>query len=98
MIAAPSSRLRRAHRLAQGVQSAITTLEAALNEDDAFDPRSARSTIRLHLSDIGEARFLPLLMSSLTEHAPGVRVESTPFAHDEITLALDSGTPWTLRS
>jgi DNA-binding transcriptional LysR family regulator len=31
-------------------------------------------------------------MSSLNECAPGVRVESTPFAHDQIALALDSGT------
>ncbi|MCR5867938.1 MAG: LysR family transcriptional regulator [Aquincola tertiaricarbonis] len=81
----------RAQRLAHAVQSAIATLEAALNEENAFDPRAAQLTIRLHLSDIGEARFLPLLMSSLSEKAPGVRVESTPLAHADIPLALDSG-------
>ena len=82
----------RAHRLEHAVHSALATLEAALSEDEDFDATTARSTIRLHLSDIGEARFLPLLMSSLNECAPGVRVESTPFAHDQIALALDSGT------
>ena len=81
----------RAHRLAHGVQSAIATLEAALNEQESFDPRSARSTLRLHLSDIGEARFLPQLIGALTEEAPGMRVESRPFPHEEIALALDSG-------
>jgi DNA-binding transcriptional LysR family regulator len=81
----------RAQRLAHGVQAAIAMLEAALNEDEAFDPRQARSTLRLHLSDIGEARFLPQLMAALSEQAPGVRVESRPLAHDEISLALDSG-------
>lgn len=81
----------RAQRLAHGVQAAIATLEAALNEDEAFDPRSARSTLRLHLSDIGEARFLPQLMAALTEQAPGMRVESRPMPHDEIALALDTG-------
>lgn len=81
----------RAHRLAHGVQSAIATLEAALNEQESFDPRSARSTLRLHLSDIGEARFLPQLIGALTEEAPSMRVESRPFPHEEIALALDSG-------
>ncbi len=81
----------RAQRLAHGVQSAIATLEAALNENEAFDPRTTRSTLRLHLSDIGEARFLPQLMAALNQEAPGVRVQSKPLAHDEIALALDSG-------
>lgn len=81
----------KAERLAHAVQSAIAMLEAAFNEDAAFDPASARLTLRLHLSDIGEARFLPLLMSSLSRQAPGIRVESMPVAHSEIALALDSG-------
>jgi DNA-binding transcriptional LysR family regulator len=81
----------RAERLAHAVQSAIATLEAALNEGNLFDPSAAHLTIRLHLSDIGEARFLPLLMSSLNDLAPGVSVQSTPVAHAEIALALDSG-------
>jgi DNA-binding transcriptional LysR family regulator len=81
----------KAERLAYAVQSAITTLEAALNEENVFDPATVRLTLRLHLSDIGEARFLPLLMSSLRRLAPGIRVESTPVAHAEIALALDSG-------
>ena len=82
---------RRAERLAHAVQSAMATLEAALNEDNAFDSSAAHLTIRMHLSDIGEARFLPALMSSLNDSAPGVRVQSTPVAHAEIALALDSG-------
>ena len=80
-----------AQRLSHAVQSALTTLESALNEKVAFDPGGAQMTLRLHLSDIGEARFLPLLMSSLSEQAPGVRVQSTPLPHDEISLALGSG-------
>jgi len=45
----------------------------------------------LHLSDIGEGRFLPELMIALRERAPGVRIESLPLPRDEITPALDSG-------
>jgi DNA-binding transcriptional LysR family regulator len=82
----------RADRLALAVQSAIATLEQALAEADTFDPRRSTMTLRLHLSDIGEARFLPALLAALHEQAPGVRVSSQPVAHAEIALALDSGT------
>jgi DNA-binding transcriptional LysR family regulator len=82
----------RADRLALAVQSAIATLEQALAEGDRFDPRRSTMTLRLHLSDIGEARFLPALLAALHRQAPGVRVSSQPVPHGEIALALDSGT------
>lgn len=82
----------RAHRLAQAVQAAIATLEAALGEADHFDPATVRMDLRLHLSDIGEARFLPALMRALRQQAPGMRVHSRSLAHEDIALALDSGT------
>ncbi len=81
----------RAERLALAVQSAIATLEAALNESELFDPRSSRMTLRLHLSDIGEARFLPELLAALHQRAAQVRVQSFPLPHDEIAGALDAG-------
>lgn len=82
----------RADRLAHAVQSAIATLETALNEDSRFDPATVRMDLRLHLSDIGEARFLPQLMQALRQRAPGVRVHSRALAHADIGPALDSGT------
>lgn len=81
----------RADRLATAVQSAIATLEEALNEGERLDPRSARLVQRLHLSDIGEARFLPDLMATLHREAPAVQVQSAPLPHDEIAGALDAG-------
>jgi len=81
----------RADRLALAVQSALATLEEALNESEVFDPLQARKTSRVHLSDIGEARFLPELMALLRREAPGVRLEAAPLPHDEIAAALDSG-------
>ena len=82
----------RADRLAHAVQSAIATLESALNENTRFDPATVRMDLRLHLSDIGEARFLPQLMRALRQETPGVRVHSRALPHEEIALALDSGT------
>lgn len=81
----------KADRLAQAVRLALDTVEAALNEAERFEPARSRKLFRLHLSDIGEARFLPALMAALTREAPGVRVQSQPLPQSEIGLALDSG-------
>lgn len=81
----------RADRLAQAVRDALGTLEEALNESAEFDPLRSRRTFRIHMSDIGEGRFLPELMVMLREQAPGVRLETLPLPRAEITQALDSG-------
>jgi DNA-binding transcriptional LysR family regulator len=81
----------KADRLAQAVRLAISTLQSALGEAEHFDPASSTKEFRLHLSDIGEARFLPGLMAALHQRAPGVRVQSFALPHDEITAALDDG-------
>jgi DNA-binding transcriptional LysR family regulator len=79
----------RAERLAAAVQQALRTLEDALNEREAFDPARAPMTLRLHLSDIGEARFLPELLATLHQRAPHARVQSMPMPHEQIASALD---------
>lgn len=81
----------RADRLALAVQSAIATLEAAFSETESFDPQQSQMSLRLHLSDIGEARFLPELLVALRQQAAHVRVHSFPLPHDEIAPALDAG-------
>jgi DNA-binding transcriptional LysR family regulator len=81
----------RADRLAQAVQSALGTIEEALNTSQVFDPRRSARVLRVHLSDIGEARFLPDLVLALQRLAPGMRLEAVPLAHDKIGAALDNG-------
>ena len=81
----------RAERLALAVQSAMALLQAALNEGQSFDPTATPLRLRLHLSDIGEARFLPALMLALRQQAPLAQVLSQCCAHDEIANALDAG-------
>lgn len=82
----------KASRLAQPVRDALATLERALDEESAgFDPASSSRTFHIHMSDIGEARFLPELMVALREHAPGVRVQTRPLPREGIAEALDSG-------
>ena len=81
----------RAERLAVAVQAALAGLEQALNEAAQFDPAQSAKVFRLHMSDIGEARFLPELMVALRRLAPGVRLETSPLESSDIALALDSG-------
>ena len=81
----------KADRLADAVRSALGMLEQALNESALFEPAQSRKVFRIHMSDIGENRFLPDLMVALRERAPGVRIESSPLPPAGIAAALDSG-------
>lgn len=81
----------RGRRLALAIQTAIATIEGALNEGERFVPAQSRMTYRLCLSDIGESRILPTLMTSLRRDAPGIRVESLPLPHGVIADSLDTG-------
>lgn len=80
-----------AERLAEPVRQALATIAQALSETQGFDPAQSGRTFRIHMSDIGEGRFLPELMIALREQAPGVRVESLPLPRAEIMAALDGG-------
>ena len=77
--------------LAEAVQGALATLAHALSESSGFEPASSRRLFRLHMSDIGESRFLPDHMGRLQHEAPGVRVATRPVPHGGLTDALDSG-------
>jgi DNA-binding transcriptional LysR family regulator len=81
----------KADRLAEPVRHALATIEQALSASEAFEPLQSTRTFRLHMSDIGEGRFLPELMTALRRHAPGVRIETLPLPRAEIAAALDSG-------
>jgi DNA-binding transcriptional LysR family regulator len=81
----------KAQRLADPVRAALATLESALGESAGFDPAQSSRVFRIHMSDIGESRFLPELMVALRERAPGVRVETRPLPREEINEALDTG-------
>lgn len=81
----------RADRMARTVQTALSLLEVGLNEENAFDPLTSSASVHLHLTDIGEARFLPRLMAALHERAPRMQVRSSPWPSERIVGALDEG-------
>ncbi|MFZ3120666.1 MAG: LysR family transcriptional regulator [Variovorax sp.] len=81
----------KAERLADAVRLALATLAQALDESAEFDPQTSRRTFRIHMSDIGEARFLPELMAQLRTLAPGVQIETFPVPAVDIAEGLDRG-------
>jgi DNA-binding transcriptional LysR family regulator len=81
----------RAERLARSVQAGLALLEAGLADDDAFEPGTSSGQLRLHLTDIGEARFLPELMSEVRRAAPGIHVQASTWPKEDIVQALDNG-------
>ena len=80
-----------AQGLADPVRQALGLVETALARPAGFEPATSVRTFRFHMSDIGEMVFLPALVERLQRVAPGVRVEVTPLALEEITDALASG-------
>ncbi|WP_332824584.1 LysR family transcriptional regulator [Ramlibacter sp.] len=81
----------KAQRLAEPVRQALAMLEQALGETAGFVPLQSSRTFHIHMSDIGEGRFLPELMVALRKRAPGVRIETRPLPRDSVGEALDAG-------
>jgi DNA-binding transcriptional LysR family regulator len=79
-----------AEQLAGPVIEALGILSSAIGESEQFDPLTSSRIFRLHMSDIGEARFLPMLMSALHQKAPGVRLECRALPHEGIAHLLDT--------
>ena len=90
----------RADRLAAAVGSALGTLAQALDERDHFVAAESRQIFRLHMSDIGEARFLPAVMAALRQQAPGVQLQTLPLAARARRCGRSSRSPprWTAAS
>lgn len=80
-----------AQTLARHVREALLLLEQGLHATARFDPNESRRTFRIHMSDIGEAEFLPALMQRVRRDAPGVRIETQQLDYRDIENALDSG-------
>ncbi len=80
-----------ADHLAVAVKAALDLLAGAMSRTRSFEPARSPRLVRLHMSDIGEARFLPALMTALHAQAPGVRVECRALPHSRIAGLLDSG-------
>lgn len=73
------------------IQQALETIRFTLDRGLAFDPASSNRTFNLLMTDIGEAVFLPRLMTNLKEAAPGVNITAQQLLQDQYREALQSG-------
>lgn len=82
---------QRAEDLARCVQSGLAQIEMGLASERVFDPARSSAELRIHLTDIGEARFLPPLMREMRRVAPGIKLRARAWPQQDIGAALDSG-------
>jgi DNA-binding transcriptional LysR family regulator len=62
----------RAETLAVPVRRALDLVASALRSPQAFDPKTARQTVRITTSDFGEITLLPKIVARLAAEAPGI--------------------------
>jgi DNA-binding transcriptional LysR family regulator len=81
----------KADRLAGVVRQALSALDIAIRENDAFEPATSDRVFRVHMSDVGEVMWLPRLMEALQKRAPHLRIEVRQLDAAAIMPALESG-------
>ena len=79
----------RAHHFATAVDVALAAVHTSLGETLAFDPARSDRRFTLHMSDLGQGEFMPVLMAHLRVHAPGVRIEARQLPLQDVQPALD---------
>ncbi len=65
-----------AEQLAEPVTYALGMIHGALNQRSSFDPQASTRAFTIGMTDIGEIYFLPALINSLRQQAPGVTVST----------------------
>ncbi len=80
----------RAHDLAGPVREALRLLERSLSPK-GFDPAASTRTFALITSDYVEFVLLPHLLRRISKHAPGVRIQTLPWALHHVPEELARG-------
>ena len=79
----------RAHHFAGAVDEALSTIDTSLGEALVFDPAQSDRRFTLHMSDLGQGEFLPVLMAYLSGHAPRVGIDVRQLQLEDVQPALD---------
>lgn len=80
-----------ADRVAPAIRARLESIDQGLHDLQSFDLMTSHRRFRFHMSDTGEALFLPRLLNSLGSHAPHLKLECQIYAHDRIATALEEG-------
>ncbi len=81
----------RAHDLAPSLLEALALVRACTQKTKTFDPAQSKRTFRIHMTDVGEMVFLPLLVKHLDAMGATVRIETTQLASADVAERLESG-------
>ncbi|MEY2684595.1 MAG: hypothetical protein RJA09_1739 [Pseudomonadota bacterium] len=65
-----------AEQMAEAVAQALGLIQGAVQPREGFDPLTSQRTFTVAMTDIGEIYFLPGLMTSLAQAAPGVAINT----------------------
>jgi DNA-binding transcriptional LysR family regulator len=81
----------RATHLAPVVQSVLASVREHVLSAPGFDPKSARRSFTIAMSDLGEMAFLPKLLGRLMSEAPSIDVRSISMRHRNLVTAMQQG-------
>ena len=81
----------RASRLHPGIADALARMNDTLNLCDDFNPAMSDRTFHINMTDIGEIVFLPRLLQHLSQHAPGVSLNTLRSHHNDLKHEMEEG-------
>ncbi len=81
----------RAEAIAGPIRAALGAIGSALGQPQGFDAATSQRDFAIHITDLGEAFFLPKLLARLTRVAPRVRLRTLALSTDEAREALRGG-------
>ena len=77
--------------IAEPIRAALAAIGASLAGRQEFDAATSQRDFAIHITDLGEAFFLPRLLARLNRSAPRVRLRNLALSTDEAREALRSG-------
>lgn len=80
-----------ARKMAGPVMDALTQVERALSVRQGFNPRTARATFRLLMTDVSQMAILPPLIDHVMAEAPGITIEVLQVPRERYAEALHVG-------
>lgn len=80
-----------AQELSEPVAYALDVIRESLNRERSFDPKTAKRSFTLALTDIGEMYFLPKLASILHETAPHIVLNTVRNSAESLREQLERG-------
>jgi len=78
--------------IAEPIRAALAAIGASLAGRQEFDAATSQRDFAIHITDLGEAYFLPRLLARLNRIAPHVRLRNLALSTDEAREALRNGT------